>query len=82
MEQNYKALWFGVEDGDPLGRLAFWQCPEDCIPEEYNSHLGSPITLIPKFLVMKAGEVKKVIDGARLNLIQDQMKFHMPEGEE
>ena len=40
------------------------------------------VSLVPKFVVMKGGEVKKIIEGARLNLIQDQIKFHMPEIEE
>ena len=24
METNYQALWFGIDDGDPQGRVAFW----------------------------------------------------------
>ena len=64
MEQNYKTLWFGVTDGDPEGRIAFWQCSSEFVPEEIKAKIGE-VTLIPKFVVMKGGEIKKVIEGAR-----------------
>ena len=78
MEHNYKAMWFQTEE--PEGRIAFFQCDESLIPEEYK--LNKECTLIPMFAIYKGGECKKVVHGARLNEIQDQVSFHLPELEE
>ena len=32
METSYQQLWFGIEDGAPEGRVAFWQCSETNLP--------------------------------------------------
>ena len=52
MEDNFKALWFSIE-GDPEGRVAFWQVSEESLPEEWAQKLK--LTLIPKFIVVQHG---------------------------
>ena len=80
MEDNYKALWFGIEDGDPEGRVAFWQAQEDVIPEEMLAKLQ--LTLIPRFLIIQGGQIKKEINGARLVDIQECMMDLLPDATE
>ena len=80
MEDNYKALWFSIEDGDPEGRVAFWQVQEDCIPDEILAKLN--LNLLPKFLIYQGGVIKKEINGARLVDIQETMMDLLPDPEE
>ena len=78
MEHNYKAMWFQTEE--PENRVAFFSCDESFVPLEYRQN--KECSLVPMFAVYKGGECKKVINGARLNEIQDQLTFHLPEIEE
>ena len=80
MEPNYQALWFSIEDGDPEGRVAFWQCQEEHLPDDLQAKLA--LSLIPKFIIVKGGDIKKEITGARLVEIQETMMDLLPEIEE
>ena len=81
MEENYKAMWFSHEDGDALGRLAFWQCSEEMIPDEWVSKVGE-LTLKPRFCFIQGGQLKKTVDGARLSILEENMFDLIPDCEE
>ena len=68
MEQNYKTLWFSIIDRDPVGRLAFWQCLVDFVPPEVLEKIGE-VTIVPKYIVFKNGQIKNIIDGAKYTQI-------------
>ena len=62
MVANYQSMWYNYDE--PEKRLGFWQCPEECFPEDM---VPPNLTLVPKFLVYGNGELKTTIDGAKYN---------------
>ena len=77
MEPNYQGLWFSIADGDPMGRVAFWQTQEDAIPEHIRESLQ--LDLVPRFVVFKDGKIIKDIKGAHYTIIKDTMDENLVE---
>ena len=76
MVPNYQTLWFTYDE--PEKRLSFWQCPEECLPDDLKAKMA--LNVIPRYLIYANGKQVCDIKGAKYNELQAGIDQNIPEG--
>ena len=76
MVPNYQTLWFTYDE--PEKRLSFWQCPEECLPDDLKAKMA--LNVIPRYLIFANGKQVCDIKGAKYNELQAGIDQNIPEG--
>ena len=77
----YGTLFYSIEN--PEQRVAFYQVNESMLPEGWLAEKKiDKLTVVPKFVIMHQGSVKKVIDGVKFVELDKEMNAHLPQDAE